>query len=202
MKNKLIGQIIASLAFVACTSVAQAATITVDPISPTVTNGDVFNVSIVGTGFIEGSGGTIGGGFSLAWDPGILTLQSSVLTFSGDQIFGQAGVVDNVAGTWTNADVTSFNGTTLANFEIATVTFLATNVGVSPSDLSIGLFDGGTDRIWADSDGFVDVNPTFIDGSVTVNPVPVPAAVWLFASGILGLVGVARRRNVTQAAAA
>jgi hypothetical protein len=30
--------------------------------------------------------------------------------------------------------------------------------------------------------------------------VPLPAAVWLFGSGILGLVGVARRRNVTQAA--
>ncbi len=201
MKNKLIGQIIASLAFVACTSVAQAATITVDPISPIHTNGDVFSVSIVGTDFIEGSGGTLGGGFSLAWDPSILTLQSSAITFSGDQAFGQPGVVDVAAGTWTNADVTSlFTAETLANFEIATLSFLAVLPGVSPTDVTIGLFDNGFDRIWADSAGLVDVNPTFIGGSVTVNPVPVPAAVWLFASGILGLVGVARRRNVTQAA--
>ena len=198
MKNKLFGKIIASLAFVACTSVAQAATITVNPFSPTVNNGDVFNISIIGTDFTVGSGGTIGGGFSLAWDPGILTLQSFVLTFPGDQLFGQPGVVDLAAGTWTNADVTSFNGTTLANFEIATVTFLATNLGVSPTDVTIGLFDGGSPRLWADSDGLIDVDPTFIGGSVTV--VPVPAAVWLFGSGILGLIGVARRRNVTQAA--
>jgi hypothetical protein len=28
-----------------------------------------------------------------------------------------------------------------------------------------------------------------------VSAVPVPAAVWLFASGLLGLVGIARRRK-------
>jgi hypothetical protein len=199
MKNKLFGKIIASLAFVACTSVAQAATITVSPFSPTVNIGDVFNISIIGTEFTVGSGGTIGGGFSLAWDPNILTLQGFVLTFPGDQLFGQPGIVDLAAGTWTNADVTSFNGTTLADFEIATVTFQAINIGVSPTDVTIGLFDDGiNERLWADSDGLIDVNPTFIGGSVTV--VPVPAAVWLFGSGILGLIGVARRRNITQAA--
>ena len=30
--------------------------------------------------------------------------------------------------------------------------------------------------------------------NVTLNPVPVPAAVWLFGSGLLGLVGIARHR--------
>jgi len=29
---------------------------------------------------------------------------------------------------------------------------------------------------------------------ITINPVPVPAAVWLFGSGLLGLIGIARRR--------
>jgi hypothetical protein len=105
--------------------------------------------------------------------------------------------VDLAAGTWTNADVTSFNGTTLADFEIATVTFQVTNPGVSPIDVSIGFFSGGTPRLWADSDGLIDVDPTFIGGGgVTV--VPVPAAVWLFGSGFLGLIGVAKRRTINQ----
>jgi hypothetical protein len=29
----------------------------------------------------------------------------------------------------------------------------------------------------------------------TVSPVPIPAAVWLFGSGLLGLVGMARRKK-------
>lgn len=30
---------------------------------------------------------------------------------------------------------------------------------------------------------------------VTVSPIPVPAAVWLFASGLIGLIGIARRKT-------
>jgi len=46
-----------------------------------------------------------------------------------------------------------------------------------------------------------DVNWTFSANdigssySMTITAVPVPAAVWLFGSGLLGLVGVARRKN-------
>ena len=34
-----------------------------------------------------------------------------------------------------------------------------------------------------------------IRGQVIVNPVPIPAAVWLFGSGLLGLVGLSRRKQ-------
>ena len=35
----------------------------------------------------------------------------------------------------------------------------------------------------------------FVSGSITPSAVPVPAAVWLFGSGLIGLVGIARRRK-------
>ncbi len=49
-------------------------------------------------------------------------------------------------------------------------------------------------------DWYVNVHTTNfgggeIRGQVIINPVPIPAAVWLFGSGLLGLVGVARRKT-------
>lgn len=41
---------------------------------------------------------------------------------------------------------------------------------------------------------FPNQTPAF-GGTLTPAPIPVPAAVWLFGSGLLGLVGVARRRK-------
>ncbi len=43
---------------------------------------------------------------------------------------------------------------------------------------------------------FIGFNANFNLNGITPSAVPVPAAVWLFGSGLLGLVGVARRKKV------
>lgn len=184
--------VLAGIALTFCAVAADAAYITVDPMNSTVAPGATFDVAVVGRDFADG---TIGGGFTISWDPALLQLDSYSLTFAGDQILGQLGVVDNVAGSLSNADVTSiFTVVDVPNFDIALLTFTSTGVaGTSALDLSIGLFDDGVnERVWADATGFFDTTPDFVDGSVNV--IPVPAAVWLFGSGLLGLIGVARRR--------
>ena len=46
-------------------------------------------------------------------------------------------------------------------------------------------------------DTFADINSGSINGLtyIDINQVPIPAAVWLFGSGLLGLIGVARRKK-------
>lgn len=63
---------------------------------------------------------------------------------------------------------------------------LGTDDGIGGSPMDNGPFSGFNANF--------DILTAHVD-AVTIDPVPVPAAVWLFGSGLLGLVGVARRRK-------
>ncbi len=177
---------------------AQAATITFDALNSSVVAGQTIVVKLVGRDFIEGAGGTFGGGVSIAWDPTKLSLQAfDTSVFAGDQLLATSNtntVVNNVAGTLTDLSVASFfDGVEAADFDIALLTFQALTPGVSSLNASIGFFTSGFENIWTDSDPF---EPTVLDlgfGQGSVSVVPVPAAVWLFASA-LGALGIARRK--------
>jgi len=101
---------------------------------------------------------------------------------AGSVSFTQVDDVDYVTGLGPNLNF--FNGA-FSGFD-----FLA-EFGLTGSFSSVDLlFDAGDDSFYT----------AYITGtwtSYTVSAVPVPAAVWLFGSGLLGLVGVARRRRLS-----
>jgi hypothetical protein len=62
----------------------------------------------------------------------------------------------------------------------------------SLGNLRLGRANDLYGRFWAQQ-----IGSDFNDNVTYIAPVPVPAAVWLFASGLIGLVGIARRRKIS-----
>jgi len=73
----------------------------------------------------------------------------------------------------------------VGNFDIATIWFKAVNEGTSPIEFAesqLNPFAGGGSALAVD----------LINSTVEVQVIPVPAAVWFMASGLLGLVSIRR----------
>ena len=70
---------------------------------------------------------------------------------------------------------------------MATIEFTAVGEGTT----SLVLTDS-TVNPWAGNG--VPIHPSFLEGNLTVSAVPVPAAMWLFCSGLIGLASVAKRK--------
>lgn len=115
------------------------------------------------------------------------------VVFQGGNYYINIISLANVNGAWLTA---SADGLQAADFSLVTdlLTF-ATDASINP-DFTSGIIQFGT--VTGTSDP--GTAATTWDGrhdnlSYTVNAVPIPAAVWLFVSGLLGLVGMARRNK-------
>lgn len=192
----------AALAMVAGAGMANAALISLVPTPDNQPTGAFFDLTLRGSGFTDAGGGTVGGGISLIkWDAGEINLLGVTLLPGFDDIaagggFGHfGGSIDNLLGEAHNLWAI-YNGVTDlqtgSDFDIATLHFQA---GPATASTTVALTVDNDAFIWADSTGLEQILPTATNGLVNVQAVPVPAAVWLFASGLLGLVGVARRKG-------
>ncbi len=164
----------------------QAATVTFDPNPESVSLNDIFSLDIVGQNFLSI---VDGGGVDFTFDKNVV----NVLSVSIDQLvwdfFVQNGTIDNLLGTVDGIAVNALSNVGPGNFTVATVQFQAVGVGstsLALSEYALNPFASGGSPI----------NPTFTNGSVTVlSAVPIPGAVWLLSSGLIGLIGVARKHK-------
>ena len=173
-----------------------------DNVGP-VAQGGSLNASILVSGLGAFSAPSLGAyDLGLTYDPTRFAFDSA--TF-GDPVLGNQldlsgfgsfnGAVDLL--TAVNVFEVSFDSSSDLDtlqadaFTLVTVTFdVLFNAGIGAFDLAIiEIGDSLADTLYDPDDP-----PTLIGAKVSV--VPVPAAVWLFGSALLGLIGVGRRRLV------
>ena len=169
---------------------AQAATLSFLPDYDSITVGETISVDVE----ISGLESVDLAGFDLD-----VSFDDSVLDFTGYTLYDELGAIPADAWDLSNGD-DGFGTINLAemswlwdlsgqsdSFTLATLTFEGLEVGCSDLTFTYAdLSDDWGDVITIDSLG---------DGSVDVNPVPLPGAVWLLGSGLAGLVGLKRRKT-------
>jgi hypothetical protein len=159
-----------------------AATITFDPFNPTVLQGQAFHINIVGQDFPA----TTGGDVLVEWNSNLLSLTSTTITWPGDL---KPAVIPTTPGS-VSLSVGNFAAANPSgNFSIADLFFTASALNLGDSFFTI------TTSFWADANGSeFSPQPTALGGTVRVDPVPIPGAVWLLGGGLVSLVALRRRK--------
>jgi hypothetical protein len=202
MKLNLLGLALAGVMLVA--SPASALVLSVSGGAPSVVPGN-FNPSGFPGGLAAGDNITIGGTLSLSANTE-LTFEflgkeaGFVNTFelSGIELFSTATAAVNDATTsLVNAGAVPFSFKTTNGGGLT-----ANNGGIAPAGLSIAFADLGNDAflaLFGDGGGDVDYDDMVV--KISVSQVPLPAAVWLLLSAVMGLVSFSTiRRRGSQTA--
>jgi len=186
---KDIKKIIAVISMLLLSGQLSANTITWSSSTSNVNINDVFTIDIIGTGFLNN---VDGGGIDFSYDANVL----NVLSVSIDENVWDLGAgintgsIDNTLGVVGGISVNAWSNVT-GDFSVTSITFQAISGGATSLSLSEWALNP-----WA-SNGNI-INPNFVNA--TVNVVPVPAAAWLFGSGLIALLGIgSSKRKIAKA---
>ena len=200
MSNKQIGFCLIAILGLLQINAARAAVVGFDPVSQTVVQGNTASVDLV----ISGLGADILSGFDLeiSYDDSILSFQSFTVGPgpTGLDPFGLDGGLFSFGaelfpGTAFVQDLSLEPDATLQMFQpdsfiLGTIVFDTLSTGTSALTFSSALLAGETGPL-----GTFPLQADLLTGSITVSAIPVPAAVWLFATGLIGLIGLAKRNK-------
>lgn len=172
---------------------AQAQSLVLSPSTKDVAIGASFTLQVEGKGFATA---LVGGGFGLTFDATKLQLES-VLIPANWEFFPPSGpitgVINNVAGTLSDAAFTTFSSPKAGDFLAATLTFKA--VGGAPAPVGT-LVQLTASPIFVYTDVNInDATPSFGSATVNISAVPEPSSLALVLAGAGGLAWVARRKQ-------
>ncbi|PPD33039.1 MAG: hypothetical protein CTY19_09355 [Methylomonas sp.] len=154
-----------------------------------VVSGGIVTVDVMGDNFTLGPDGAA---FSLKWDPTVLQHVSTSYVnppwhiSSADETTASSGLIDSIF-----VGITALNTNAGSSFGIASFTF---NVLGNPGDVT-ALALGNDSFSIGFLNGLTGLNVNYVDSQVQV--VPLPAAVWMFGAGIVGMMGSMKRRKTT-----
>lgn len=168
-----------------------AASLVLDPPDSHIEPGDSVVIEVLGKGFGDA---IVGGGFSLGFDPGVLSLVSAVVDTVTWEFISSPGAIDNAAGLLSDVYFNSFKAQLpKGDFSVATLTFSAKAAGQSV----LQLMDSPSFPFANDKAQVVGVD--YLGATVQVGAVPEPASALLTLAGLLWLAsrrfGASRRRN-------
>lgn len=185
---KTFRTLLAALAAVllSAVGVANAGTMSISPPNSEVWIGTIFNLEVKGTDFLET---IVGGGFDLAYNGAALELLSVTIKPSWEFV-PSGGIIDNAAGSLTDASFNSFTTPRSGDFDVATLSFRAIagglwNVALAPSAVFV----------FSDTSANA-VTPLFGSAEVLV-VVPEPGMVAMTLAGLALLGFAARARKAT-----
>lgn len=154
-------------------------------------HGEQLTVSVIGENFATGPNGA---GFSLTWDPNVLSYVSGDIATppwnalsNGSSIYAPSPASGSLDAVFLTMD----SGNAGSNFAVASFTFTVTGLLGSSSPLTLANDVFSTGFI----DGLNNLDVNYIESTVQVaapQAVPIPAAFWMFAASLSGLGGLLR----------
>lgn len=181
----MIQRIVLTLVLLTTSALAHSGIVYISPANQVANIGDEVSISILGSNF-DATKPIEGGGINLTFNSGVLELKNVTVDAITWEFFTTSGEIDNSNGTLDDLTFSSFAGRS-GGFSIAQITFQALSRGSSLLTLTesaLNPFASGGELL----------NPAVSLSSAEITVVPLPAAFWLFLSG-LSVFGVFRQRH-------
>lgn len=168
---------------------ANAVVLSINPASQTVIQGNIASIDLVVSGLESGGLDEIVAAYNIA-----TSFDSTILSFNNAEFGGALGFTFPFTNVNASNDVvvieTAFSGdNTLALLQPDSILLVTLNFNTIGSGVS--QFDFTSDELTGRNSTLLDHTST--TGSITVTAIPIPSALLLFGSGVLGIIGIKRR---------